>query len=89
MIKTLPITKARDNFPDIINRADRLLDEYIITVNGEPKAVIMSVQELASLKETLDILSNKALMKSLAEADKDTKKKKYVDWEVAKKQLDL
>ena len=89
MIKTLPITKARDNFPDIIDRADRLLDEYIITVNGEPKAVIMSVQELASLKETLDILSNKALMKSLAEADKDTKKKKYVDWEVAKKQLDL
>jgi len=89
MIKTLPITKARDNFPDIIDRADRLLDEYIITVNGEPKAVIMSVQELASLKETLDILSNKALMKTLAEADKDTKKKKYVDWEVAKKQLDL
>lgn len=89
MIKTLPITKARDNFPDIVDRADRLLDEYVITVNGEPKAVLMSVHELESLKETLEIISNPKLMKNLREADNDVEKKNYIPWEDAKKELNL
>lgn len=42
MIKTLPITEARAKLPTLIDRANKMLDEYVVTVNGKPAAVIVS-----------------------------------------------
>lgn len=87
MTKTLPITKARENFTDLVDRAGRLLEECVITVNGEPKAILMSVQELDSLKETLDILSNPKLMKELNEAEEEATRGEVIAWEDFKKEM--
>lgn len=57
MTKTLPITEVRQNLTTLVNRANKLLDEYIITVKGKPAAVLMSAQEYESWKETNEILS--------------------------------
>ncbi|MCR4305579.1 MAG: type II toxin-antitoxin system Phd/YefM family antitoxin, partial [Candidatus Daviesbacteria bacterium] len=64
MTKTLPVTEARENLTTLVNRANKLLDEYIITVNGKPAAVLMSVAEYESWKETNEILADPGLMKS-------------------------
>lgn len=45
MIKTLPVTEARKNLTSLVDRANKLLDEYIITVNGKPAAVIVSIKK--------------------------------------------
>lgn len=45
MIKTLPITEARQKLPTLVNRASKMLDEYIVTVNGKPAAVLMSIKK--------------------------------------------
>jgi prevent-host-death family protein len=52
MTHTLPISKAREELADLVDNAKKRLDEYIITVNGSPAAVIISAAEYESWKET-------------------------------------
>ena len=65
MIKTLPITTARNELPELAKNAAKKMDEYIITVNGLPAAAIISADEYESWKETEEILANKELMKAI------------------------
>lgn len=89
MTKTLPITEARQNLTTLVNRADKLLDEYIITVNGKPAAVLMSAKEYDSWQETNEILSDPGLMKAIKQGEEDIKKGRVYDWEEVKKELKL
>ena len=58
MTKTLPITKAREDLTSLVENVSRKLDEYIITVNGSPAAVLISAAEYESWKETNEIFFN-------------------------------
>lgn len=89
MTKTLPVTEARKNLTTLVDRAKRLLDEYIITVNGKPAAVLMSAAEHESWKETNDILADKELMKAIRAGEEDIKKGRYITFEQLKKELKL
>ena len=89
MIQTLPITKAREDLTTLVDNARLRLDEYIITVNGYPAAVLMSVAEFESWKETLEILSDPKLMKAIREGEEDIKKGRYITFPQLKKDLKL
>lgn len=89
MTKILPITKAREDLTNIVDRANRLLDEYIITVNGSPAAVIMSASEYESWKETNEITADPGLMRAIKAGEEDFKKGRYVTFEQLKKNLKL
>jgi len=89
MTHTLPITKAREELTNLVNNASKKLEEYIITVNGLPAAVIISAAEYESWKETNEILSKPGLLKAIIEGEKDIKKGKFVTFEQLKKDLNL
>ncbi|HBQ50732.1 TPA: type II toxin-antitoxin system Phd/YefM family antitoxin [Candidatus Daviesbacteria bacterium] len=89
MTKTLPITEARQDLTTIVDRAKRMLDEYIITVNGKPAAVIMSAREYEGWKETNEILADRGLMKAIKRGEKDIEEGKVSDWEDVKKELGI
>lgn len=89
MTKTLPITEARQNLTTLVSRANKLLDEYVITVNGKPAAVLMSAAEYESWKETNEILSDKGLMKAIKQGEKDLEAGRVYDWEDVKKELKI
>ncbi len=89
MIKTLPITQARDELPTLVDNARRKLTEYVITVKGIPAAVLMSVAEYESWKETNEILADKELMKAIRDGEKDVKAGRLYDWEDVKTELGL
>lgn len=89
MIKTLPITEARQKLPTLIDRASKMLDDYVVTVNGRPAAVIMSVREYEGLTETQEILADKQLMKAIRQGEKDLKAGRNYDWEDVKKELGI
>ena len=89
MSKTLPITKVRENLTKIVDRANRLLEEYVVTVNGEPTAVILSHSEYESWKETMEILIDPDLMRAIKEGEEDVKKGNYVTFDTLKKDLKL
>ncbi len=73
----------------LVENANKKLDEYIITVNGVPAAVLMSAAEYESWKETTEILSDPALMKAIVEGEEDIKKGRVYDWEEVKKELKI
>ena len=89
MTHILPITKARENLTKMVTNAQKNLDEYIITVNGSPAAVLISADEYDSWKETNEIVSDPQLMKNIQEGEKDIQKGNIYDLEEVKYELDL
>lgn len=89
MTHTLPITKAREELTSLVENANKKLEEYIITVNGSPAAVLISAAEYESWKETNDILSDPALVKAIKHGEKEIDEGKGIPWEEVKKELDL
>jgi len=87
MIQTLSITKAREDLTTLVENAAKRFDEYIITVNGSPAAVLMSVAEYESWKETNEILSDPGLMKAIKEGEKEIEEGKGIPWEEVKEEL--
>lgn len=89
MTHTLPISKAREELTTLVENANKKLEEYVITVNGSPAAVLISAAEYESWKETNEIISNPGLVKAIKEGEDDIKKGKFVTFEQLKKELNL
>ena len=87
MTHTFPITKAREDLTKIVENARKKLDEYVITVNGSPAAVIISAEEYESWKETNEIMSDPKLVKAIKQGEKEIKEGKGIPWEEVKKDL--
>lgn len=87
MTQTLPISKAREELANLVDRTKKRLDEYIITVNGSPAAVLISAEEYESWKETEEILADKALMKAIKKGEKEIEEGKTVTLEELEKSL--
>lgn len=89
MTHTLPITKAREDLTTLVNNANKKLEEYIITVNGSPAAVLISAAEYDSWKETNDIMSDTKLLNAIKQGEKEIDKGKGIPWEDVKRDLNL
>lgn len=87
MIKTLPISEVRQNLANLVDKAQKRFDEYVITVNGKPAAVLMSAAEYESWKETNEILADPVAMREISEAEKDVEAGRYITLEQLKKEL--
>ena len=57
MNNQVAISDARAKLPDLVNKVSDNLDRFVITINGQPKAVLVSEEELESLEETAEILA--------------------------------
>ena len=77
MTKTLSLKEARDRFSDIVDKAGRLSERYVVTKNGTPKAVVMGADEFESWVETLELLSNPKAVKALKQGFKEAKAGKF------------
>lgn len=78
---TIPANEARTNLYQILNEVGENWRQFTITHRGKPKAVIISPEEFASWQETLEIASNKQLVKSIKKGlrSKKTYKQKEAD----------
>lgn len=54
---TLPVTEARKQLFKILKAVQTPSTIYTLTEKGRPKAVIMSVEEFESWKETVEVLT--------------------------------
>ncbi len=89
MTNLIPISDVRAKLPDLVEKVNKKLDRVTITVNGKPKATLISAEELESIEETLEILSNPRLMKDLKKAEKEIEEGKGIPWEEVQKELGL
>ncbi len=65
-MSAIPVGDARDHFSELINEIERTHERVTVTRHGRPVAVVLSPDDLESLEETLDILSQPG---ALAEID--------------------
>lgn len=65
-----PATKVRENFFDLINEVNKTNEGVLITLNNKPRGVLLSYDLFDSLMETIDILSDRDLVKELERARK-------------------
>lgn len=65
---TEALRTVKDRLSEFVERVQRQHDRVVITRNGTPAAVLISPDDLESLEETLDVLSDRAAMRDLREA---------------------
>jgi len=68
------LADVKNRLSEVVDRIEREHGRVIITKHGRAAAVIVSVDDLESLEETLEILSNPALMDEIREAERDVAK---------------
>ncbi len=69
MDKIGPISEVRAHLPEVIDQVRKTRKRFIITRQGKPVAVMISPEEL----ETLEIMADADLMRSLIRAESDVK----------------
>lgn len=69
MTRILPVSEVKANLYQLIQRVS-FGDEIIVTRNGKPKAALLSAEQLDSLKETLDVLSDPNLMRQIRSGER-------------------
>lgn len=66
-ISSLAETKA--HLSELVARVGEQHERITVTVHGRPAAVILAVDDLESLEETIAVLSDSAAVRALSEAD--------------------
>ncbi len=64
----LPLADVKNRLSEVVERIEREHGRVVITKHGRPAAVVVSVEDLASLDETLDLLSDRALVTRIQKA---------------------
>jgi len=64
-METIPLASAKAKLSEIVARVEREQDRVTITRNGRPVAMIVSLDDIEGLEETLEILSDKRLMRKI------------------------
>ena len=62
---TLPFSEAKAHLSELADRVERQRDRILVTRNGRPSFVLVNPDELESLEETIEILSDDELVDSL------------------------
>jgi antitoxin YefM len=69
MTTTLPLGEVKAHLSELVRRVHDHHERVAVTVHGRPSAVLVAVEDLERLEETLAILSDPATMRRLAESD--------------------
>jgi prevent-host-death family protein len=75
-MRVLSVSEAKMKLSGLIDTVNATDEEIVITKNGRPAAVLVSPEEFESLKETVAVRSDSALMKEIKKGLKALKMKK-------------
>ncbi|MBL7080997.1 MAG: type II toxin-antitoxin system Phd/YefM family antitoxin [Candidatus Omnitrophica bacterium] len=88
-IATISVRELRPKLAKVLKSVSERFARYIITKRGNPEAVIMSIDDYESILETMDIQSDKVLMRRLSKAEKEKKSSRGHSLDDIKKELGL
>ena len=66
---TIPLADAKARLSAVLDEVRDTHERVVITRNGRPEAVIMSVSDLEALEETLDLLSTPGALDEIRAAE--------------------
>lgn len=65
MTKTLSLSEVKTRLPELVSKVEVREDQIVVTRHGKPAAVILSYDAYERLQETLDVLSDPAMMRQI------------------------
>lgn len=66
---TVSLADVKAHLSELVGRVNDHHERVTVTVHGRPSAVLIAVEDLESLEETLGVLSDPATLRRLAESD--------------------
>jgi prevent-host-death family protein len=69
----VPLADAKNRLSEVVERLEREHGRVVITKHGRPAAVMLSLEDLESLEETLEILGHPRLMAEIRRSQKDVR----------------
>lgn len=79
MPETYSLAYTKAHFSELIERVQNEQERITVTKNGEPVAVLLHPDELESIEETLDIVSNPEAMAEIRQSEQDFAEGNFVD----------
>lgn len=67
-MSTEALRTVKDRFSEYVDRVEREHERVVVTRNGRPAIVLISTDDLASLEETISVLSDPDAVRGLHEA---------------------
>jgi antitoxin YefM len=64
----MPLADVKNRLSEVVERLEREHGRVVITKHGRPAAVVVSVEDLESLEETLEVLGDHALVIKIEKA---------------------
>jgi prevent-host-death family protein len=58
MTSTLSLAEVKAHLSELVGRVSREHDRVTVTVHGKPSAVLLAVEDLEALEETIAVLSD-------------------------------
>ena len=89
MAKDMPMTDARHELTSLPEQLSTTHETVAVTRRGKPVLAILPWEEYEAIVETLEILSDEDLMRSLRQGIREARHGKGIPWERAKRKLGL
>lgn len=64
----MALAEVKNRLSEVVDLLEREHGRVVITKHGRPAAVVLSIEDLESLEETLDVLSDEPLLVDIREA---------------------
>jgi prevent-host-death family protein len=64
----MSLAEVKNRLSEVVDRLEREHGRVVITKHGRPAAVVLSIEDLESLEETLDVMGNRAVLDDIQEA---------------------
>ena len=64
----MPLADVKNRLSEVVDRLEREHGRVVITKHGRPAAVVMSLEDLESLEETLDVMDSASLLSDIRES---------------------
>ncbi len=64
----MPLADVKNRLSEVVERLEREHGRVVITKHGRPAAVVLSVEDLEGLEETLELLSDPRAMRRIRKA---------------------
>ncbi|HWA64820.1 MAG TPA: type II toxin-antitoxin system Phd/YefM family antitoxin [Mycobacteriales bacterium] len=72
-METLPLATVKAQLSSLVDQVEDTHQRVVITRNGKPAAMLISLDDIEGLEETLEILSDNETMKQIRQSHADIK----------------
>ena len=70
-MSTLPLAEVKSHLSELVSRVASQHDRVTVTVHGRPSAVLLAVEDLEALEETIAVLSDQDALGQIAASERE------------------